>query len=125
LRGKILLITVLDETHRQLLLESCSYKVTVARSDEAVARLVEETYQLVLATTDDGVDTALKVCATVKKSFPDVKVAIVAHRAEYVPATACADAVIREQYSPGRFLAKVKKLMEASGEQSLPASTSK
>ncbi len=97
----------------------------MVRSDKVLHCLRQQLYQLVLATTDDGVETTLRVCANVKAEFPETKLAIIALRNEYIPNEQAVDVVIREQYSPGRFLAIVKKLMEAAGGQSLPASTGK
>jgi len=107
------------------LLESAGYRVVVARHDEVLACLEQEAFQLLLATTDDGVQAALSVCATVKERWPDIKIAVVARRAEYIPEKICVDDIIRVQYTPGKFLARVKRLMDAAGGQSLPASSAK
>ncbi|MGZ4789571.1 MAG: hypothetical protein ACXVZX_13725 [Terriglobales bacterium] len=118
MRGKILLVTALDDTHRQLLLQSQGYAVVVVRHAEVLECLRRERYQLVLTTTDDGMQAVTDVCAKVREHFPDVKVAVVAQRSEYVPGQDCMDAVIRQQHSPAKFLSIINKLMEMAGGQS-------
>ena len=115
--AKILLITAVDETHRQLLLESQGYLVQTAAHEDVPKHLSEDDYQLALVSTENGVAATLAFCETVKSNFPDVRIVVVAQRAEYIPANDFVDAVIREQHSPGRFLAAVKRLIDAGNSQ--------
>lgn len=110
----ILLITALDETHRRPLLESQGYSVQVASPPEASKFLNATRYDLALIPTENGVAATLEYCAQMKRILPELRVAIIAQRAEYVPPGDSADAIIREQHSPARFLAAVKRLLETS-----------
>lgn len=124
LSEKILLITALDETHRQPLLESQGYIVRTARIDDALRQLESDDYQLILVPTERGSAETLEFCEQLKNRFPELCIAVIAQRAEYIPLSNSVDAVIREQHSPGRFLAAVKKLLDigSGNEQSFSAS---
>ena len=112
LNENILLIAKVDEAYRQLLLESQGY--TVRRLDEKQARIVlrSERFRLAMITTERGTAATLALCEELKSFDSEMRVAVLAQRAEYLPPHDCVDALIREQYSPGKFLATVQKLVE-------------
>ena len=120
--GRILLVTAVDETHRTLLLESQGYVVDVCHSNETLRCLRQLSYDVVLATTESDVEACIEICRVVKQEFPQVRVGIVARGSDIVPDQVWIDAVIWQEGSPARFIAAVKKLVEA-GEQSHPASS--
>ena len=121
LNANILLITDADETHRQLLLESAGYSVQRVGTPSAEKHLHVGNYQLILLSSDDGIGSTLELCVRLKAIAPEARVAVIAQRSEYVPASPDIDIVIREQHSPGRFLAAVKKLVEAPRAQTFSA----
>ena len=123
----ILLVTTDDETHRRPLLESQGYLVKAASAAEAEQELEGCDFDLALVPTELEVDSVLEFCRKLKSTNPQLRVAVIAQRAEYVPADSCIDVVIREQHSPGRFLAAVKKLLDVSlpGGQSFTAADGK
>lgn len=112
--ANILLVTTDDETHRRPLLESQGYSVQAVSAANAEQGLIDANFDLALVPTEPGVDAVLELCRNLKSKNPQLRVAVIAQRAEYVPADSCVDIVIREQHSPGRFLAAVKKLVDAS-----------
>ncbi len=86
---------------------------TVA-SEAVTDTLRSARFDLVLVPTDDGVDATLACCEQIKSIDPRICVGVIAQRAEYVPPHPAVDAVIRQQYSPERFLATVRKLLDGS-----------
>ena len=110
--AKILLITVVDETHRKPLLESQGYMVQTAKPDDIERELGRNEHQLALIGTDNGVAATLEICERMKNLAPELRIGVIAQRSEYVPANSCVDAIIREQHTPRKFLAAVKKLAD-------------
>jgi len=102
----------MDDTFRKLLLESQGYRVEAAAAAAASTLVEREHFQLALLATKGDAKETLELCVKLKRQDPRMRVAIIAQRTEYVPASECVDAVIREQHSPGRFLAAVKKLVD-------------
>ena len=120
MRAKILLVTKMDDTHRKPLLESQGYFVEFTSIEVVFARLAENRFHLALLSTDDGAEEALRLSDRMKAEFPSMRIALVAQRAEYVPPNDTIDAVIRQQHSPGKFLAAIQRLIDAAtdGEES-------
>lgn len=110
----ILLISKSDEAYRQLLLESDGYSVQRRDAQEARVLLRSERFRLALITTERGLDATLAFCEELKQLDEGMRVVVLAQRAEYLPPHPCVDALIREQYSPGKFLATVRKLMDGT-----------
>jgi hypothetical protein len=114
LNGNILLITGNDDTYRQPLLEAQGYSVRKTQLDQASTVLRSEAFQLVLVTTESGIENTLAFCIDAKTAHPSLRVGILAQKAEYIPLHSCADIVVRAQYSPAKFLAAIKRLLEAA-----------
>jgi ferredoxin-NADP reductase len=112
LSARILLVTEVDETHRQPLLESQGYQVSLAAPGDISNQLRANHFHLALIATDGGIGPTLAICEQMKNLRPNMQVAIIAQRAEYVPASASVNAVIRQQHSPGRFLCAVRTLID-------------
>ena len=112
--AKILLVTANDDTHRKPLLESEGYDVELDSIDDACKRAYLNQFALVLIPTDSGIDNALACCEKMKAAAPGTRIALIAVHAEYVPQNAPLDAIIRQQHSPGRFLAAVRRLLDIS-----------
>ena len=110
----ILLVTSNDRALRKPLLESQGYKVETRPSESVAETLRSAHFDLVLLPTDDGVNATLACCEEIKRHAPEMRVAVIAQRAEYVPPHPAVDAVIRQQYSPERFLATVRRLLDGS-----------
>jgi len=114
--ARILLVTAADNTHRKPLLESQGYVVDVVPAALVENRLrhpaVPTPYDLALIATEDGVPATLDCCEKMKRIVPRLRIAVIAQRSEYVPPSQAVDAVIRQQYSPGKFLASVKRLLD-------------
>ena len=110
----ILLITGHDDTYRQPLLEAQGYSVHATRIEQAMNALNGNTYQLVLVTTESGIPETLDFCEQLKAANPNLRVGILAQRAEYIPPNTCSDIVVRAQYSPAKFLAAIKRLLETT-----------
>ena len=113
LNENILLITGNDDTYRQPLLEAQGYSVRSVDIEHANASLDSGNFQLVLVTTESGVAETLEFCRRLKANNPGLRVGILAQRAEYIPAGGCADIVVRAQYSPAKFLAAIRRLLES------------
>ena len=114
MNGTILLVTSNDRALRKPLLQSQGYTVGSVPREAVVEALRGVGFDLVLIPTDDGVDTTIACCEQIKRILPKICVAVIAQRAEYVPPNPAVDAVIRQQYSPERFLATVRKLIDGS-----------
>jgi DNA-binding response OmpR family regulator len=114
LNENILLITGNDDTYRQPLLEAQGYSVQATRMDQAMTALDAKDFQLVLITTEHGISETLAFCERLKAARPNLRVGILAQRAEYIPVNTCADVVVRAQYSPAKFLAALKRILEAA-----------
>jgi ActR/RegA family two-component response regulator len=112
LSTNILLVTTMDETFRKPLLESQGYRVEAVPAEAAEAALRNDHFQLALLSTEAGAEETLDLSARLRQINPHMRVAVLAHRAEYVPTTDSIAVIIREQHSPGRFLAVVKKLLD-------------
>lgn len=110
----ILLVTGRDDMHRKPVLESQGYKVEVAPMEDLTGILLSRCFALVLVSTEIGVDATLACCEKMKSVAPDTRIAVIAERAEYVPPNSAVDAIIRQQHSPGRFLAAVARLLDIS-----------
>ena len=115
LNTRILLITDLDETHRQLLLESQGYEVQLSRMENALEQLQAEDYQLVLVPTENREMAAFDFCKHLRRQFPSLRIGLIAQRAEYIAASEAVDAVIRIQHSPAKFLSVIKRLVDKPG----------
>ncbi len=118
---KILLVATVDEAYHQLLLESQGYAVTKASAQEVPQRLQSEHYDLMMVTPEDPAQDVLPFCVRVREDNPKLRIVLIARRAEYVPANPAVDAVIREQSSPGKLLAAVKRVVEAPFEKGAAA----
>jgi CheY-like chemotaxis protein len=112
--AKILLVTATDETHRKPLLESEGYDVTLACVGDACNRVRFSQFALVLIPTDSGIENTLALCENIKAVAPEMRVAVIADRAEYIPPNVAVDAIVRQQHSPGKFLAAVRRLLDIS-----------
>lgn len=110
--AKILLVTTLDDTHRQPLLESEGYVVKTVPLAHVFDELNSADYEAALVVKERDAGETLALCEEMKKRFPGLQVAILAQRAEYVPATSFVDIVIRQQHSPQMFLTAVRKMLE-------------
>jgi hypothetical protein len=110
----ILLVTGRDDTHRKPLLESQGYEVVITPIEEVTGILLCRRFALALISTDGGVDATLDCCEKMKTVAPGIRIAVIAERAEYVPPNTAVDAIIRQQHSPGRFLAAVARLLDVS-----------
>jgi CheY-like chemotaxis protein len=108
----ILLITGHDDTYRQPLLEAQGYSVQRVQIGQAFDALSTTTFQLVLVTTEKGIAETLGFCEHLKATYPNLHVGVLAQRAEYIPISSCADVVVRAQYSPAKFLAAIKRLLD-------------
>ena len=115
--ASILLVTAMDVTFRKLLLESQGYRVEAVSADSANSLAAKEQFRLALLATDGGTQATVELCEGLKRLNPAMRIAVIAQRSEYVPASEAVAAVIREQHSPGRFLAAVKKLVEGDADQ--------
>jgi hypothetical protein len=113
LNENILLITGNDDTYRQPLLEAQGYSVRRTTIEQAFLALGIGSVQLVLVTSENGIDTTLAFCEQLKAAYPSMRVGILAQRADYIPSRSCADIVVRAQYSPAKFLAAVKRILES------------
>ena len=114
MRMKILLVTAKDDTHRKLLLESQGYEVELAPIADACDRARLNELALVLIPTDSGIENTLACCEKIKGAAPEIRIAVIAERAEYIPPNAAIDAIIRQQHSPGKFLTAVRRLLDIS-----------
>lgn len=110
----ILLITGNDDTYRQPLLEAQGYTVLPVKLGDALRALSSKSFQLVLITTESGIAETLAFCEQLKSGYPDLRVGVLAQRAEYVPQNSCADIVVRAQYSPAKFLTAIRRLLEGT-----------
>lgn len=110
----ILLITSSDRALRKPLLQSQGYTVEMTSIKAAAGALQNGRFDLALLTTEDGVGATLACCEQVKSLAPNMRVAVIAQRAEYLPPNPAVDAIIRQQYSPERFLATVRRLLDGS-----------
>ncbi len=107
---KILLVTTIDETFQQPLLQSQGYDVQRTTIREAFDYLRNDDFQLALVTTESGVENTVTFCQDLKRTYPSMRVGIIAQRAEYLAPDDSVDSIIRMQHSPAKFLATVKKL---------------
>ena len=112
LSANILLITTADDTFRKLLLESQGYRVETASTEAAHSVVAKGQFHLALLSTDGGAQATIPLSKKLKEVSPATRIAVIAQRAEYVPPSESVEAIIREQHSPGRFLAAVKKLVD-------------
>ena len=110
----ILLVTSHDRALRKPLLESQGYKVEMISSEAVADSLQRARFDLVLIPTDDGVNATLACCEQIKRIDSKICVGVIAQRAEYVPPHPAVDAVIRQQYSPEKFLATIRNLLDGS-----------
>jgi DNA-binding response OmpR family regulator len=101
----------MDDTFRKPLLESQGYRVEMVTPVAAEDALRKRHFQLVLLSTEMGARETLDLSARLLRIDPQVSIAVLAQRTEYVPGSDSVAVVIREQHSPGRFLAVVKKLL--------------
>ncbi len=116
MRARILLVTKMDDTHRKPLLESQGYFVELSTALSVFDRLGENRFHLALLSTDDGAEETIELSEALKSHFPRMRIALVAQRAEYVPPSVAIDTVIRQQHSPGKFLAAIKRLIDTATE---------
>ena len=107
----ILFIAKTDEAYRQLLLESEGFTVRRIDPSEARAVLSADQFPLAVITTERGPQSTLEFCRELKSFAPMMRVLVLAQRAEYLPPDTCIDALVREQYSPGQFVAAVRRAM--------------
>ncbi len=107
----ILFIAKSDEAYRQLLLESEGFTVRRINPQEARVALTAERFPLAVITTEHGPRETIEFCRELKSQAPNMRVLVLAQRAEYLPPDQCIDALIREQYSPGQFVAAVRRLL--------------
>ncbi len=114
MNANILLITGNDDTYRQPLLEAQGYGVHPVHIDQAFDVLKEKPFQLVLITTESGIPETLNFCEQLKNAQPDLRVGILAQRAEYIPPNHCSEVIVRAQYSPAKFLAAIKRLLDGA-----------
>jgi len=112
LSAKILLVTALDDTHRQPLLESEGYTVKAVPLSHALAELNADDYHAALVSKEQSAKDTLALCEELKQRFPQLRVAIIAQRAEYVATSPWVDAIIRQQHSPRMFLSAVRRMLE-------------
>jgi len=101
-----------DDTYRRMLLESHGYSVTPVEAHEALSTLERETFHFVLVASESGVANAAEFCGKLKLSYPKMRIGVVAQHGEHVPLEACADVVIRAQYSPAAFLGAVNTVLK-------------
>jgi PleD family two-component response regulator len=113
LKERILLITSNDDTYRKPLLETQGYEVRSIDPQEAEDAVQYEHFDVVLFTSDGDLHKLFQFCAKLKKARPRAKLGVVAQRSEYVPGNECIDAVFRNQHSPGKFLAALRKLIDS------------
>jgi DNA-binding NarL/FixJ family response regulator len=113
-----LFIAKTDETYRQLLLESEGFTVRRIDPNETRSVLRTERFPLAVITTERGPQATLEFCRELKSQAPTMHVLVLAQRAEYLPPDSCIDALVREQYSPGQFVAAVRRAM--NGEKPAP-----
>jgi DNA-binding response OmpR family regulator len=116
LSDKILLVTTIDETFQQPLLQSQGYDVQKASLADALQRVENDNFELALVTTETGLPETVAFCQELKRLRPEVRVGVIAQRAEYVGPDGAIDGVIRMQHSPAKFLATVKKLLSRSSD---------
>jgi DNA-binding response OmpR family regulator len=108
----ILLVKSVDDTFQQPLLETAGYQVQITTPDDALSSLNEGAFRLVLITTESSVPRTLDLCGQIKSTYPNLRIGLLAQRAEYIPKHECIDAIIRTQYSPNKFLATIRHLMD-------------
>jgi CheY-like chemotaxis protein len=111
-KEKILLVTSVDDTFQQPLLQNEGYQVHITAAEDALSCLRQDEYRLVLITTETSVPKTIELCEQMKSDYPNLGVALIAQRAEYIPSSHCIDAVIRSQYSPQKFLAAIRRLID-------------
>lgn len=116
---KILLVATVDEAYHQLLLESQGYTVSKAGMDDALGRIANEPYDLMLVTPEDEMITMLQFCKQAHERRPEMRIVLIARRAEYVPSTDAVHAVLREQSTPGKLLAAVKRTIDGTTEKGM------
>jgi CheY-like chemotaxis protein len=110
---RILLLN--SETTFRLLLQFRGYETAVAESyQEAREMLAAERFDLVLVQIEFEREGALQFCNELKQSFPDLKVALLAHHTLYFPPNSCPDDVIARQDGPVQFLQQVEQLVAAA-----------
>ena len=117
MKGRILLVTTIDEAYHQLLLQNQGYEVDKAARVEAITKLERDGYQLVLITPEGTVEKSLAFCNEVKKSGPQARIVLIARRAEYIPPNDWVDALTREQSTPQQFLSIIRKTIETEVEK--------
>jgi CheY-like chemotaxis protein len=113
-KERILLITSMDDTYRKPLLETEGYQVHAVPPGEADQKLTSEQYEVVLIATNADGPGMLDFCTKVRNVQPAARIGVVAQRSEYITPNDCIDAVFRNQHSPGKFLAAVRKLINLS-----------
>jgi len=111
-KEEILLVTSVDDTFQQPLLQNEGYGVQVSKVEDALAFLKQGEFRLVLITTEASVPKTIELCEQMKAAHPDLRVGLIAQRAEYIPSNHCIDAVIRSQHSPQKFLAAIRRLID-------------
>jgi hypothetical protein len=74
--------------------------------------LSSNSFQLALVTTESGIPETLAFCEQLKGAHPGLRLGILAQSTEYIPLNSCADLIVRAQYSPAKFLAAVKRVLE-------------
>ena len=111
LSSKILFVTGTDDTFRKPLLETQGYTVRTANIDNALRQLSMEKFKLALITTEHGITRTIVLCEQLKSAQPELRVGVLAQHSDDIPST-CVDIVLRMQYSPAKFLAAIRIVME-------------
>lgn len=110
---RILLLN--SEPTFRMLLQFRGYETAVAASfQEAREMLAAEPYQLIIVQIEFEREAALRFCDEVKHSYPQLKVALLAHHTLYFPPASCPDGVIVRQDGPTQFLQQVEQLVAAA-----------
>ena len=107
---RILLLN--SEATFRLLLQFRGYEVTMAHTfQEARQELAASPYNLVVVQVEFDRHSALQFCEELKRDYPAIKVALLAHHTLYFPPTTCPDDVIVRQDGPSQFLKQVEQLV--------------
>ncbi|MCI0347935.1 MAG: hypothetical protein L0Z53_00785 [Acidobacteriales bacterium] len=108
-------ILLLDaEPTFRLLLQFRGYETALAKSREEVRELLaQSSFNLVIVQVEFDRQAALDFCEELKKTYPTVRVALLAHHTLYFPPNSCPDGIIARQDGPIQFLQQVEELVAA------------
>ena len=116
MKKRSILLVGNDDTYCRMLLEGHGYSVTPVQAHEALSTLEQETFHFVLVASEAGVTNAAEFCGRVRLSYPKMRIGVVAQHGEHAPLEACADVVIRAQYSPAAFLGAINTVLKEEDE---------